>query len=121
VRFELTVRVDPVQRFSKPPPSATRPPLRRERHPHNTAFAGGVLPGRSSGVNDGDGPNAGYRRRLRASLTRAGLPLPAIAFITWPTKKPKSFCLPDLYSASLSGLAASTFSTAASMAPVSVT
>jgi hypothetical protein len=31
MRFELTVRVDPVQRFSKPPPSATRPPLRREK------------------------------------------------------------------------------------------
>src|ERR1700688_2687494 len=31
MRFELTVRVDPVRRFSKPLPSATRPPLRRER------------------------------------------------------------------------------------------
>jgi hypothetical protein len=31
MRFELTVRLDAVQRFSKPPPSATRPPLRREK------------------------------------------------------------------------------------------
>jgi hypothetical protein len=29
MRFELTVEVDPLQRFSKPPPSATRPPLHR--------------------------------------------------------------------------------------------
>ena len=28
------------------------------------------------------------------SLTSAGLPLPAIAFITWPTKKPNSFSRP---------------------------
>ena len=31
MRFELTVGLDTLQRFSKPPPSATRPPLRRER------------------------------------------------------------------------------------------
>src|ERR1700729_1802548 len=31
MRFELTVRFDTVRRFSKPLPSATRPPLRRER------------------------------------------------------------------------------------------
>jgi hypothetical protein len=28
MRFELTVGLDTLQRFSKPPPSATRPPLR---------------------------------------------------------------------------------------------
>ena len=37
MRFELTVRLDTVRRFSKPLPSATRPPLRRGRH--CTAFA----------------------------------------------------------------------------------
>ena len=37
MRFELTVRLDAVRRFSKPLPSATRPPLRRGRH--RTAFA----------------------------------------------------------------------------------
>ena len=30
MRFELTVGVYPLQQFSKLPPSATRPPLRRE-------------------------------------------------------------------------------------------
>ena len=30
MRFELTVGLDTLQRFSKQPPSATRPPLRRE-------------------------------------------------------------------------------------------
>ncbi len=30
MRFELTVHLYSVQRFSKPPPSATRPPLRRD-------------------------------------------------------------------------------------------
>ncbi len=36
MRFELTIRLDAVWRFSKPLPSATRPPLRRGC---NTAFA----------------------------------------------------------------------------------
>ena len=40
MRFELTVRVDPVQRFSKPPPSATRPPLRRRAHPRTASLDG---------------------------------------------------------------------------------
>jgi hypothetical protein len=46
MRFELTVRIDSVRRFSKPLPSATRPPLRREKKPTratpDTAFAGPV-------------------------------------------------------------------------------
>ena len=32
--------------------------------------------------------------RCNVALTSAGLPLPAIAFITWPTKKPNSFSRP---------------------------
>jgi hypothetical protein len=46
MRFELTVRIDSVRRFSKPLPSATRPPLRREksqtRANPDTAFASPV-------------------------------------------------------------------------------
>jgi len=59
--------------------------------------------------------------RFSASFTSAGLPLPAIARITWPTKKPNSLSAPDLYSATLSAFAASTLATAASIALVSVT
>ena len=58
MRFELTVRVDPVQRFSKPPPSATRPPLRRGNIPKpsdlsenlDTAFALRLVGKRRPGV-----------------------------------------------------------------------
>src|SRR3984885_1850050 len=39
MRFELTVRLYTVQRFSKPPPSATRPPLRPE-YPRTDPEAG---------------------------------------------------------------------------------
>ena len=37
MRFELTVRIDSVRRLSKPLPSATRPPLRREKSPPGRA------------------------------------------------------------------------------------
>ena len=58
MRFELTVRLDAVQRFSKPPPSATRPPLRRRVHPRtilgmdspDTAFAMNLVGTRSPSV-----------------------------------------------------------------------
>ena len=55
MRFELTVRIDSVRRFSKPLPSATRPPLRRERKPNpgktpDTAFARPSLGNRRPGV-----------------------------------------------------------------------
>src|SRR5687768_5851633 len=53
------------------------------------------------------------------SLTICGLALPAIAFITWPTKKPNNASLPALYCSTLSALPASTSSTAASIAPLS--
>ncbi len=39
---------------------------------------------------------------FKSSLSSAGLALPPLAFITWPTKKPNSFSLPARYSASLS-------------------
>ena len=39
MRFELTVGVNPLQRFSKPPPSATRPPLRRGSYPRTILAA----------------------------------------------------------------------------------
>jgi hypothetical protein len=68
------------------------------------------------------GPTGGQaRRRFNVSLTSAGLALPCMAFITWPTKKPNSLSLPDLNSATLSWLAAMILSTAASIAPVSMT
>src|SRR4051812_48030643 len=41
MRFELTIRLDAVWRFSKPLPSATRPPLRRDRKAHSVC--GSVL------------------------------------------------------------------------------
>ena len=50
-----------------------------------------------------------------------GVPFPAIAFMTFPTKNPNSLSFPDRYSATLSGLAAITASTAASIVEVSVT
>ena len=49
-------------------------------------------------------------------MTSCGLPLPCIAFIVWPTKKPNNASLPALNSATLSALAASTRSAAASIA-----
>src|SRR3990170_3781091 len=65
-------------------------------------------------------PLAGHQSLARnRSLTICGLALPAIAFITWPTKKPNSASLPLLYCATLSALAAITSSAAASIAPVS--
>src|SRR5262249_36771469 len=39
---------------------------------------------------------------FRRWLSRAGLALPPVVFITWPTKKPNSFSLPARYSLSLS-------------------
>ena len=50
-----------------------------------------------------------------------GLPWPFMAFMHWPTKKPIRPVFPPLYCSTLSGLAASTSSTTASMAPVSDT
>jgi hypothetical protein len=55
-----------------------------------------------------------------SALTACGLALPPVAFITWPTNQPASAGL-ACACATLSGLAAITSSTAASMAPVSVT
>src|SRR5690606_18771886 len=43
-----------------------------------------------------------------------------MAFIVWPTKKPNSASLPALYCSTLSALSASTLSTAASIAPLSL-
>jgi hypothetical protein len=57
---------------------------------------------------------------LDLPCTACGLALPPVAFITWPTNQPASLGL-ALACSTLSGLAAITSSTAASMAPVSVT
>src|SRR3984957_8355569 len=53
-----------------------------------------------------DAQPASLARRI--SLTSLGLPLPAIAFMTWPTKKPKSLSRPPRYSATLAASAPST-------------
>src|SRR5690606_36438127 len=55
-----------------------------------------------------------------SSLTACGLAFPPVAFMTWPTNQPTAWGL-ALACSTLSGLAAITLSTAASMAPVSVT
>jgi hypothetical protein len=59
-------------------------------------------------------------RRFNASLTACGLALPPVDFITCPTNQPS---MPGfaLACSAFSGLAAMTASTAASIAPVSVT
>src|SRR5690606_16477523 len=59
--------------------------------------------------------------RLRISLTCAGLALPRLAFMTWPTRALKAFSLPARNSSTDLALAAITSSIMASMAPVSVT
>jgi hypothetical protein len=56
-----------------------------------------------------------------SSLTCAGLALPLLAFMTWPTRALKAFSLPARNSSTDFWLAASTSSIIASMAPVSVT
>ena len=68
--FEPTVRLYTVQRFSKPSPSAARPPLRL-----------GATRRLPSPLRDRTGEGQ-FKARTSASLTRPGLPLPAIAFIT---------------------------------------
>ena len=55
-------------------------------------------------------PGSARSFAFSTSFTRAGLPLPCMAFITWPTKKPNSLSLPERYSATLSAFAASTAS-----------
>src|SRR6267154_1082971 len=58
--------------------------------------------------------------RRSSSFSCAGLALPAVAFMTWPTKNPNSLSLPARYSASRAGLRAITSSITRSMAAVSV-
>src|SRR5208337_938547 len=66
MRFELTVGVDPLQRFSKPPPSATRPPLRRGNIPEppacatipDTAFATVIVGNRCAAVKHESSPTS---------------------------------------------------------------
>ena len=52
------------------------------------------------------GPLRTFSRRasLQRALTSAGLPLPFIAFITWPTKKPKHLLLPGAVLLHLAGV-----------------
>src|SRR5262249_9989582 len=57
---------------------------------------------------------------FRMSLTAAGLALPWVSFITWPTNQPIAWGL-SFTAAALSGLAAIRASTIFSMAPVSLT
>src|SRR5262249_30598063 len=52
---------------------------------------------------------------LRISLTSAGFALPPVLFITWPTNQPKVAVFPLRYISTCDGLAAITWSTAASM------
>src|SRR5919106_2484371 len=58
---------------------------------------------------------------FKSSLTMAGFPFPFIAFITCPTKNPKTFFLPLRYRATSSAFLASTSSTTASIAVASLT
>jgi restriction endonuclease fold toxin 2 of polymorphic toxin system len=57
------------------------------------------------------GPSYSPSFFLSSSLTRAGLPLPFIALITWPTKKPKMCFFPALYFSTSPAFFASTSST----------
>src|SRR5262249_56768690 len=47
------------------------------------------------------------RKRFTAALTPAGSAFPAVAFITWPTRKPNVFVLPARYSATVAACPAS--------------
>ncbi len=47
-----------------------------------------------------------FNNFLSRLLTMAGLALPDVSFITWPTKKPNNFSLPARYPATSLGLAA---------------
>src|SRR5581483_5189878 len=57
----------------------------------------------------------------RTSLISFGLPLPCMAFMTWPTRKPLALPSPALIWATMGAWAARTSSTIFSMAPVSLT
>ena len=78
-----------------------------------------VIPARCGGSASTPVP-ALYSRARSSSLTCAGLALPAVAFITWPTSQPSTFSLPARNCSTWVGLSATTLATAASMAPASV-
>ena len=58
---------------------------------------------------------------LSNSLKSFGLPLPRLAFMHWPTKKPMTFWLPSRYCCACSAQFASTSSTIGCSAPASLT
>ena len=58
---------------------------------------------------------------LSNSLKSFGLPLPRLAFMHWPTKKPITFWLPSRYCCACSAQFASTSSTIGCSAPASLT
>ena len=58
---------------------------------------------------------------LSNSLKSFGLPLPRLAFMHWPTKKPMTFWLPSRYCCACSAQLASTSSTIGCNAPASLT
>ena len=58
---------------------------------------------------------------LSNSLKSFGLPLPRLAFMHWPTKKPMTFWLPSRYCCACSAQFASTSSTIGCNAPASLT
>ena len=58
---------------------------------------------------------------LSNSLKSFGLPLPRLAFMHWPTKKPMTFWLPSRYCCACSAQLASTSSTIGCSAPASLT
>ena len=58
---------------------------------------------------------------LSNSLKSFGLPLPRLAFMHWPTKKPMTFWFPSRYCCACSAQFASTSSTIGCSAPASLT
>src|SRR5262245_37922864 len=68
---------------------------------------------------DHAGSSRSSRNRFTAALTPAGSALPAVAFITWPTRNPNVLVFPARYSATVAACPASVSRTMRSMAPVS--
>ena len=58
-----------------------------------------------------------YSFSLNILLTTAGSAWPRLAFITWPTRKPITCCLPPLYCSTCFGFAAITSSMILPSAP----
>ena len=97
--------------------------FRTQRRPLNVAFVlrrtvrnfeeAPALPGPSVPAYESD--------VLSNSLKSFGLPLPRLAFMHWPTKKPMTFWLPSRYCCACSAQFASTSSTIGCNAPASLT